>query len=270
MALSDSSMPLGYSEAAYSLPESLPKPTKELLRFLTKNRGLDTLCAEVANGRTSLGGIYNKAVKAGIATVGPLDALPDSEFKRQKFARPPGYSAQTLLHFGRLAVMGLLDYGATCSGMPEEVALTIISHALGAVEDGQYTRNDNEYPLVRMHKYDVPPTIDGVAAGKSIEIRYALVLRCEFVPVGKERGPFRDLYFKVFPRGTCNIPGCIIGFSFLRYTGSRSWESAYRGSSWVAEPSTRQHSLSTRRPEDPSALLLANSTSSSPKLTACS
>ena len=50
---------------------------------------------------------------------------------------------------------------------------------------------------------------------KTIHIRYALALRCEFVPVGQSQGPFRNLYFKIFPKGTCNIPGCIVGFPVL-------------------------------------------------------
>ena len=139
----------------------------------------------------------------------------DSEVKLQKYARPPDYCAQTIIHMGHLAVMSLLDYGATCSGMPAEVALTFITHALSCVKTRQYSRESNAYPVVRMHKYEVAPTVDGIAAGKRIEIRYAIVMRCEFVPVGMERGPFRDLYFKIFPKGTCNIPGCIIGFPVL-------------------------------------------------------
>ena len=96
-------------------------------------------------------------------------------------------------------MLSLLDYGATCSGMPEEVALTIISHALVSVEEESYSKDSNEYPVVRLHKYEVAPTIYGVAVGKSIEVRYAFVMRCEFVPMGKDSGPFRDLYFKILP-----------------------------------------------------------------------
>ncbi len=48
-----------------------------------------------------------------------------------------------------------------------------------------------------------------------IEIAYTVVLRTEFVPVGADVGPTRDLYFKVFPKGTCQVPGVIIGFPVL-------------------------------------------------------
>ena len=57
--------------------------------------------------------------------------------------------------------------------------------------------------------------MDGVAAGKPLEIRYGLVLRAEFVGAGKDSGPMRDLYFKILPKGTCSIAGCLVGFPVL-------------------------------------------------------
>lgn len=47
------------------------------------------------------------------------------------------------------------------------------------------------------------------------ESAIGLVLRAEFVSVGKASGPYRDLHFKVFPCGTCNIPKCIVDFPVL-------------------------------------------------------
>ena len=46
-------------------------------------------------------------------------------------------------------------------------------------------------------------------------IKYGVVLRAQFVGVGAETGPTRDLYFKVLPKGTCSISGCLIGFPTL-------------------------------------------------------
>ena len=50
-------------------------------------------------------------------------------------ARPPGYCAQTLVYFGGMAVTALLDSGATCSGMPEEVADAMVETQLAAADD---------------------------------------------------------------------------------------------------------------------------------------
>lgn len=69
----------------------------------------------------------------GIAEFSGLDQEGE-EFMMLKYARPSGYCAQTLLHFSSFAVVSILDYGAMCSGMPEEAALTIISHALQSVQ----------------------------------------------------------------------------------------------------------------------------------------
>ncbi len=54
-----------------------------------------------------------------------------------------------------------------------------------------------------------------MAASAPIEITYTVVLRTEFFPAGAESGPTKDLYFKVFPKGTCQVPGVIIGFPVL-------------------------------------------------------
>ena len=195
--------------------ESSSNGSKDFLRFLTGQDRLGHICAEVSQQKTSLEGLFDEAYKKGHASIQTLDQLPEDEFIRYKYARPPGYCAQTILHMGKLGVMSLLDYGATCSGMPEEVAIGIVSHALQQTDKGAYSKNDDCYPFVSLFKYEVAPTVDGIAAGRPIEIRYAVTIRCEFVPVGEARGPFRNLYFKIFPKGTCNIPGCIIGFPVL-------------------------------------------------------
>ena len=183
MALWDVGAPMGYSESAHAMPEQALAGTPDFLRYLTSEAKLDRICAEVADRKLELSDLFEQAVKRDVARVGSLDDLPDGEFVKQKFARPPGYCAQTVLHLGRLAVMSLLDYGATCSGMPEEVAIGIISHALKRMDEGAYTQEDDCYPIVKLYKYEVSPVVDGVAAGKPIHIKYALTLRCEFVPV---------------------------------------------------------------------------------------
>lgn len=51
--------------------------------------------------------------------------------------------------------------------------------------------------VVRMHKHQVAPRSDGVASGRSAEVRYALVLEAELITVGKTSGANRALYFKI-------------------------------------------------------------------------
>ena len=89
--------------------------------------------------------------------------------------------------------------------------MSILSHAVQSYSDF----DDPQYPIVRLHKYRATRSMDGVAAGRPLEIRYALVLRAEFVSVGKTEGPYRDLYFKILPKGSCSISGCLVGFPVL-------------------------------------------------------
>ena len=42
-----------------------------------------------------------------------------------------------------------------------------------------------------------------------------MVLHAEFVPVGASSGPTQELNFKVLPKGSCKVPGVIIGFPAL-------------------------------------------------------
>ena len=104
--------------------------------------GGEAAFATYSRGEATLESLYGQAVKKGLIVASSLADFAPEEFVEQAAPRPPGYCAQTVLHFGRLGVATLLDYGATCNAMPEEVAMTIISHALGAYPD----RMVEDYP----------------------------------------------------------------------------------------------------------------------------
>ena len=116
----------------------------------------------LANGQTCLMDLYDEAVRRGAVYASELKEIPEEEFVVQGVPRPPGYCAQTVLHFGRMGVTTLLDYGATCNAMPEAVAMSSISHALETYDDG----NGPQYPICRMYRYRATRTMDGVAAGR--------------------------------------------------------------------------------------------------------
>ena len=75
--------------------------------------------------------------------------------------------------------------------------MTIISHALATFE----SEKDRQYPIVTLHKFQNIRTIDGVASGSPIAIKYAIVFRAEFANVGDTTGPTRNIYFKILPKG---------------------------------------------------------------------
>ncbi len=109
----------------------------------------------------------------------------------------------------------LLDSGATCSAMPEEVAIAIISYSQQRLEEGTLTVDSPTYPITLLHKFVRKARIDGVSAKAPIEIRYALILKAEFVPHGAQTGPTRDMYCQIFPKGMCAVPGVIVGIPTL-------------------------------------------------------
>ena len=147
--------------------------------------------------------------------VATLDELEEDEYQLTPHGRPPGYSSQTVLRFGGLAVNALLDTGATCSAMPQEVAIWIISYAQKRIEEGTLTVDSKTYPITLLHKFVRKARVDGVSAKSPIAIQYALVLKAEFVPHGAQSGPVQDLYFQIFPKGACSFPGVIVGFPVL-------------------------------------------------------
>ena len=113
--------------------------------------------------------------------------------------------------------------------MPEEVAVAIIAHALERYRRGALDLDSDRWPVVQIHRFRTKPRVDGISAGAAIEVSFAVTLRTEFVPVAKEEGPIKNLYFKVFPKGTCQVPGVVIGFPVL--------DVEPKGLGWEVQPS---------------------------------
>merc|ERR1712194_94401 len=119
-----------------------------------------------------------------------------------------------LLHFGGLGVTTLLDSGATCNAMPEEVLITILTHLKEKGQEKLYGP-DNPYPLTRLYHYTNSAPLDGIAAGATMSVCYGASFEVEFRGVGTSKGPKTALHFKIFPKGKCEIPGVLIGFPAL-------------------------------------------------------
>ena len=78
------------------------------------------------------------------------------------------------------------------------------------------TMKDRRHPIGAIYRWEDTAPVAGVSAeADPMEVRYAIMLRGEFVPVqaksGDPNNPVRDLYVKVLPKGTSNITGIIIG-----------------------------------------------------------
>ncbi len=100
----------------------------------------DRLAASAGPGLREL---FEEAKATGrVSTVTSLGVLPEEEFEKRRSPKPPGYAAQTTLHFGRKPVLALLDWGATSSAIPEEVACLLIEYTLAEVAAGRMTVKD--------------------------------------------------------------------------------------------------------------------------------
>ncbi len=119
------------------------------------------------------------------------------------------------VYLGVKPVPTLLDSGATCNAIPEGVACFIVSLACWLPAQGM-DPNLALYPITRIEKYTVVAPVVGVFAQRpEMGTRFAIILGVEFVPLNKSSGdhgnPFRDIYLKVFPNGTANVPGLLQG-----------------------------------------------------------
>ena len=178
--------------------------------------------------------IFIAANKTGLPTIcKDLDELGVEEFTIRPDAKPAGYASQTALYFGTKAVSSMLDSCATCSAMPMEMLILIISHAHKLIDEGLMTHDSPLYPLSRLEKYENTAAVQGVE-GAGMMIRYGAILRAEFVPIGGTPGnasnPTREIYFKILPMGAANITGVLIGNPTL--------DCAPHGLGWERKPTS--------------------------------
>ena len=109
----------------------------------------------------------------------------------------------------------LNDSGATCSCITEEQVVLIVNHTQHMVEKGLMTIEDYNYPLVQFYQYRHIAQLRGAEAEGKMPVEFAVVLRIEFIPEGASSGPVKDIYFKIFKRGTCGIVGAVLGWPTL-------------------------------------------------------
>ena len=120
------------------------------------------------------------------------------------------------MHIGRVNVITLLDYGATSSGISEELACLLYSYFTPKVAAGKLSAEAN--PVKGVEKYEEPSGMQGVG-GTVMETRFAIKLQLEFVGIDKKLcavgNPSEICSFKVIPKGESHIDGLVIGLPVL-------------------------------------------------------
>ena len=87
------------------------------------------------------------------ASITQVSDLDECNFESREYQRPPGYSASTRVHMGRLCVPMLNDSGATCSAITEEMAVILVNHTNRMVEEGLISDCSYNYPIRQIYRY---------------------------------------------------------------------------------------------------------------------
>ena len=78
-------------------------------------------------------------------------------------------------------------------------------------------KTDYNYPIGKFYRYRNIATLNGAQVSEGMTVEYAVSLKLEFIPIGHEKGPMNEFYFKIFKAGTCNVPGLVLGFPQLDF-----------------------------------------------------
>ena len=108
-------------------PGSLPSGVPRGLLEGAAGRSPESITIRSQNRKVTLADRFEEAATAGRIQGASLDSLPADVFEEHPVPRPAGYPAQTKVYFGGVPVSVLLDWCATCSAIPEEVACMLIS-----------------------------------------------------------------------------------------------------------------------------------------------
>ena len=109
----------------------------------------------------------------------------------------------------------LNDSGATCSCIIEEQFVIIANHTFKMVEDGKMTTDDYNYPIAQLYSYQNTAELKGAEKTGVMKVEYAVLLRIEFILEGMQKRPVKEIYFKIFKKGTCGIVGGVFGWPTL-------------------------------------------------------
>ena len=192
-------------------PDTELKPCYSLDSALTLDESLKVGAA------AGLGGLIDRlqATNPAFCNFHLLNDLPPSEFLERELQRPVGYSATTRVHVGRLCIPMLNDSGATCSCITEETMMLLVNHTVMMTEAGKISHGDYNYPIKQPYRYKQPAHLRGANQQGSMTVEFAVSLNIEFIPDGAERGPVKEIYFKIFKAGSCGIAGGVLGWPTL-------------------------------------------------------
>ena len=95
----------------------------------------------------------------------------------------------------------------------------ILQAALDLVRAGKMVVESDQYPIRRVERYQCVAELQGIGASSEMPTMWGVVIRIEFVPIngqtGADANPREDVYFKILPKGSSNIPRILLRFPLL-------------------------------------------------------
>ena len=93
--------------------------------------------------------------------------------------------------------------------------LLLINHVQKMQTENLLTIKDYNFPLRKIFRYKNVASLKGAEASGRMEVEFAAIIRVEFIPEGAKVGPVKDIYFKIFKKGSCGIVGAVFGWPTL-------------------------------------------------------
>merc|ERR1711994_415028 len=118
-----------------------------------------------------------------------------------------GYQYITEITIIDRSVETMLDTGAACNTIPEELVTAMLRRCakLGIPQGSQ------EFPVLALERWKVPEHVEGVAAGKKIDLLGSVVLRVEMGCKHDRTPVYEKIRCKIFARGSASFNGIISG-----------------------------------------------------------
>ena len=82
-------------------------------------------------------------------------------------------------------------------------------------KEGKLSKEDYNYPLADFYRHSASDKMKGAEMKGRMAVEYSALLRVEFIPDGSESGPVKELFFKVFKKGSSGIVGAVLGWPCL-------------------------------------------------------
>ena len=116
--------------------------------------------------------------------------------------------------------------------------IMLLNHCAHMKSKGLLKLTDYNYPIRFIYRYNQTAHLKSAEKTGKMAVEYAALLRVEFIPEGSKTGPTKDIYFKIFKKGSCGIMGGVIWWPSLDHPNrpggeGMSWRNHVDGSEYA-------------------------------------